>query len=287
MADTEGAAPGVADCATGDDSITGNPRPNRFEGGAGNDALAGGLGDDIYVYSGEQLGVDTIVESADGGTDTFDFSRFLGGVNLGLNSDTAQAFAGTGTSVVLQIPEFFENATYRQIHPGVPLPTDEKFDAVLSSGTLEHVADLHRSMQELIGVLRPGGMVFIFRFPAQLSLSEYVARRSGRWSHAVRLRRRELEVLLQTHGVRIIESGYETFLPVALAGRSAKAQRLRQRLSVVAEASDRALTAMPVVRAFSTSMYCIGAQNAEYDSTTVERNLAPTDNRSKTATNAS
>ena len=185
------------------------------------------------------------------------------------------------------IPAFFENATYRQIHPGVPLPTDEKFDAVLSSGTLEHVADLHRSMQELIGVLRPGGMVFIFRFPAQLSLSEYVARRSGRWSHAVRLRRRELEVLLQTHGVRIIESGYETFLPVALAGRSAKAQRLRQRLSVVAEASDRALTAMPVVRAFSTSMYCIGAQNAEYDSTTVERNLAPTDNRSKTATNAS
>ena len=178
------------------------------------------------------------------------------------------------------IPAFFASNTYRQIFPGMALPTDEKFDAVLSSGTLEHVADLHRSVEEIVGLLRPGGLIFIFRFPAQLSLSEYVARRSGRWSHAVRLRRRELEVLLQTHGVRVIESGYETFLPIALAGRSAEARRLRQRLSVVADFGDRVLTRFPLVRAFSTSMYCIGKQNDEYDDTTVERNLSAHDDAS-------
>jgi 2-polyprenyl-3-methyl-5-hydroxy-6-metoxy-1,4-benzoquinol methylase len=169
------------------------------------------------------------------------------------------------------IPEFFAKASYRQIAPGEPLPTGEKFDAILSSGTLEHVVDLHASITEVMRLLRPGGLFFVFRFPAEYSVSEYVARRAGRWSHAVRLRRRELEVLLQTHGVRILESGYETFLPVALAGRSRRLQSLRSRFGHAIDLADLVLTRTPVVRAFSTSMFCIGQKNDEYEETTLQR----------------
>ncbi len=58
------------------DVITGNSLDNRLEGRGGDDALAGGLGNDTYVFDADTpLGGDVLVEDpVEGGTDVIDFS---------------------------------------------------------------------------------------------------------------------------------------------------------------------------------------------------------------------
>jgi SAM-dependent methyltransferase len=56
---------------------------------------------------------------------------------------------------------------------------DEAFDAVLSMGVLEHVADPEASLAELHRVLAPGGALWIFKLPNRYSYLEWVARRTG------------------------------------------------------------------------------------------------------------
>ncbi len=85
-----------------------------FEGGAGDDSLAGGLGADTYRFAGENLGTDTVTEAdpagpvggeavpaAAGGpnTDTLDFAGVLGGVVIDLESAAKQGADGAGVGV--------------------------------------------------------------------------------------------------------------------------------------------------------------------------------------------
>ena len=55
--------------------------------------------------------------------------------------------------------------------------------AVVSHGTLEHVADPIGSLAELRRVLRPGGWLLISKLPNRWSYVEYVARNTGRYYH--------------------------------------------------------------------------------------------------------
>jgi len=70
------------------DTITGNARDNRLEGG---------LGDDIYKFVGvsDQQGSDTLVEAIGAGTDTLDFSSLSNGVTIDLGS-TVSSFQVSG-----------------------------------------------------------------------------------------------------------------------------------------------------------------------------------------------
>ncbi len=76
------------ECVVGgsaNDTITGDDGDNRFEGGAGNDTITGGDGDDVYVFTGSgSLGSDLLVEAADEGSDSFDFSARTTAVALNL-----------------------------------------------------------------------------------------------------------------------------------------------------------------------------------------------------------
>jgi Ca2+-binding RTX toxin-like protein len=67
-----------------DDEIHGNLRANTIEGNEGDDLLEGREGDDIYVFIGENLGFDTIIEEANRDRDTLDFEDFGGSVILDL-----------------------------------------------------------------------------------------------------------------------------------------------------------------------------------------------------------
>jgi Ca2+-binding RTX toxin-like protein len=91
------------------DILSGNARANRFVGGRGDDTLAGRGGDDTYVFEGEFLGADRVVEIAGGGIDTFDFGRFLGGVTIDLTSVDAQPLGDGATVLTLAEPAAFEN----------------------------------------------------------------------------------------------------------------------------------------------------------------------------------
>jgi Ca2+-binding RTX toxin-like protein len=77
-----------------EDVIFGNSRNNHLVGGRsgdilegrlGNDTLEGGTGDDIYVFAGIKLGTDEIIEAANTGTDTLDFSGMASGVTVNIN----------------------------------------------------------------------------------------------------------------------------------------------------------------------------------------------------------
>jgi Ca2+-binding RTX toxin-like protein len=58
------------------DTLTGNSLDNRIEGRGGDDLIAGGLGNDAYVFDADSgLGSDTLTEDpVEGGVDTLDFS---------------------------------------------------------------------------------------------------------------------------------------------------------------------------------------------------------------------
>ncbi|HEY8931972.1 MAG TPA: bifunctional demethylmenaquinone methyltransferase/2-methoxy-6-polyprenyl-1,4-benzoquinol methylase UbiE [Rariglobus sp.] len=58
----------------------------------------------------------------------------------------------------------FPNLTFKQ-GDGMALPlTDGSFDAVTISFGLRNMADRHRSLQEMLRVLRPGGRLFVLEF---------------------------------------------------------------------------------------------------------------------------
>lgn len=141
---------------------------------------------------------------------------------------------------------------------------DAAFDAVISSGTLEHAHNITGSLHEIRRVLKPGGWLFLLRFPNTYSLSEYVAKRSGRWYHAVSMTRRELQFLLKSHSFHIAADGYDSFLPIFL-GRSLRFLRpLRDRLDPQITILDQLITRIPLVANLSTSIYLFAQVNQEY-----------------------
>jgi ubiquinone/menaquinone biosynthesis C-methylase UbiE len=61
------------------------------------------------------------------------------------------------------------------------------FDAVFSVGVLEHVREFHgneiESLEEIYRILKPGGKFICYHFPNKKSYIEYIARKTGMYSH--------------------------------------------------------------------------------------------------------
>ncbi|HMA34739.1 MAG TPA: class I SAM-dependent methyltransferase [Chloroflexia bacterium] len=148
------------------------------------------------------------------------------------------------------------------VHIDVP---DASFDVVVSSGTLEHVDNILNSLQEIRRILTPTGWFVIFRFPNEYSISEQIAQRSGRWAHSVRMTKAELQFLLRMVSFRVAEIGYDSFLPIFLGYRLRALRPWRARWDRELTMVDRMLTHLPVISAFSTSIYCFAQVNAEYN----------------------
>ena len=95
----------------GNDALTGNTLGNLLTGGAGNDTLAGGTANDTYLFDADSnLGTDTLVETATGGTDLIDFTGTSAGVTLDLSLATAQV-VNANLALNLQNGSVFDNAT--------------------------------------------------------------------------------------------------------------------------------------------------------------------------------
>jgi len=74
----------------GDDYLRGEAGNDSLNGGDGSDTLAGGDNDDLYLFTTATINeLDTIVELANQGRDTLDFSALTASVRVDLTSDTA------------------------------------------------------------------------------------------------------------------------------------------------------------------------------------------------------
>lgn len=166
-----------------------------------------------------------------------------------------------------RVPELLDDRIrYLSLAHSTQLAFDNAtFDIVLSSGTLEHAQDILGSLREISRILKPAGWFCIFRFPCDWSISEFVARMSGRWSHAVRFSTRELQFALRLYNFRVAKIGFDSFLPIFFGRRLRCLRPLREKLDRPITLFDRILTHMPFVRRFSTSIHCFAQLNNEYE----------------------
>jgi SAM-dependent methyltransferase len=142
---------------------------------------------------------------------------------------------------------------------------DNAFDAVVASGTLEHVHDLRASLRELRRVLRPGGFLFLFRFPHLYSYIEWLGRRAGVWHHAIRMTRRELALFVRMNGLEVLSTSYETILPVnCMCGYVRWIRPVRSRFEPAFTAIDQVLVRVPGLSFASTSIRAVIRKSVDY-----------------------
>ena len=136
----------------------------------------------------------------------------------------------------------------------VRLPyADDSFDAVLSMGVLEHVADPDGSLEELARVLRPGGLMYVYKLPNRFSYLEAIARRTGQPYHGQRAEDvlytvRTARELMERHGYEVLDIHYANMLPLTVPGR------LTTTLAPVIWAVNRLLARVPGLNRLATNV---------------------------------
>ena len=131
--------------------------------------------------------------------------------------------AEEGTAARCHFPDV--EALYTREPVKLPFP-DASFDAVLSLGVLEHVADPEGSLRELQRVLRPGGALYVYKLPNRFSYLEKVAKLAGLSYHGEREHDtlwtvRSTREALERNGFRIELLRRANMLPLTLPGRLA------------------------------------------------------------------
>ena len=103
----------------------------------------------------------------------------------------------------------------------IKLPfSDGSLDGVISSGVIEHVdelgGDMKASLREIHRILKPAGLLFIWKLPLNSSISEIKSDFLGRWSHDTRFSPRQITRILNQQGFDVISSQYEGILPLSI-----------------------------------------------------------------------
>lgn len=138
----------------------------------------------------------------------------------------------------------------------LPFP-DVYFDAVLSSGVLEHVQDDKASIGEIARILKTKGYFVIFMLPNRYSYIEYLSDRLGRGAHPIKYSVGEIHRLLKEKGFEPLEFGYQNFLPYNLKGFPKMIQRTYHKFDPVIEALDNCFINLPLLNRLSTNIKVI------------------------------
>lgn len=142
----------------------------------------------------------------------------------------------------------------------VALPyEDASFDAVLSCGVLEHVADPHGSLEEIRRILRPGGTFYVYKLPNRWSYLEWVAKRAGLYYHGQLpndrvYTRGSARRLLESLGFEVREIRRTNLLPLTVD------HPLAARLSAVVWGVNRALRFVPGLAVFATNVEVVATR---------------------------
>jgi ubiquinone/menaquinone biosynthesis C-methylase UbiE len=141
----------------------------------------------------------------------------------------------------------------------VKLPfEDDRFDAVLSCGVLEHVQDPDGSLEELKRVLAPGGTLYVYKLPNRLSYLEAIARVASKLGAPLYFHgkapddriytERSARDLLERHAYRVEELALANLLPLSLPGPVAR------RLTPAIWWLNGALARVPGLRKLATNV---------------------------------
>lgn len=137
----------------------------------------------------------------------------------------------------------------------IKLPfSDASFDAVLSSGVLEHVTDPAASLNEIGRVLKKNGYLFIFRLPNKYSYIEFVSDCLGRGDHPVKYTKGEIKRILEQAGYKIFSVNYNGFIPYNLKGFHAVIRQSYHFFGFLLEMIDAVLAFLLIVNIFSTNI---------------------------------
>jgi 2-polyprenyl-6-hydroxyphenyl methylase/3-demethylubiquinone-9 3-methyltransferase len=143
----------------------------------------------------------------------------------------------------------------------VALPFDDRrFDAVLSSGVLEHVQKPEKSLVELDRVLKPGGTLYVYKLPNETSYLEWLARRLGMYYHGKYQDDRlytvpKARALLTENGYRVQEIRLANMLPLSLF-----TGRIGEILAPAVWALNRALARVPVLNRLATNVELVAVK---------------------------
>jgi SAM-dependent methyltransferase len=160
--------------------------------------------------------------------------------------------------VVRALPHYPDVEAHISNEP-VALPfADGSFDAVLSCGVLEHVADPGGSLDELRRVLAPRGTLYVYKLPNRASYLEAVARWGSKLGAPLYFHgkapddrvydERGARALLERHGYRVTELGLANMLPLTLPGS------LATRLAPAIWWLNGALARVPGLRRLATNV---------------------------------
>jgi ubiquinone/menaquinone biosynthesis C-methylase UbiE len=162
---------------------------------------------------------------------------------------------------VLPLERFPEITAHRSPDP-VLLPfDDDAFDAVLSLGVLEHVAQPHENLEELKRVLVPRGALYVYKLPNRYSYLERLAKVLGLYYHgaephdAVYTKRSALE-LMGAHGFEVREFRRSNMLPLTLTGS------LATTAGGAIWAANRGLARIPGLNLLSTNLELVATAPA-------------------------
>jgi SAM-dependent methyltransferase len=148
----------------------------------------------------------------------------------------------------------FAALSYRQLTDPVRLPyEDATFDAVVSSGAIEHAAADLESLKELRRILKDDGTLIITFAPNQSSYSEFLARFLKLQSHTRLYKKSELIWLLKHYGFLPQVSGYHQFLPAQ------RSQRLLGRLWPL----NRGLERIWPLNVFCANIYVVSIKKTQ------------------------
>lgn len=138
----------------------------------------------------------------------------------------------------------------------LPFP-DANFDAVLSSGVLEHVQDDVASIREISRVLKDNAYFLIFMLPNKHSYIEFISDRLGRGDHPVKYSPSGISRLLSDNGFAILSTGYQNFFPYNLKGFPGAIRRVYHRLDNLLGRLDSVFTRFPLIRNVSTNIQMV------------------------------
>lgn len=144
----------------------------------------------------------------------------------------------------------------------VKLPFEAaSFDAVLSSGTLEHVTDPDASLREIHRILRPGGHCIIYNLPNRLSWIEWIGLLRGT-AHERRYSLTQAREWLGKAGFEVLVACHENIVPCTFSSLPGRLRPMFLTVNRLFAGLDPLFSRVPVLSWFGTNLTFICRKRA-------------------------